>query len=259
MKFKWILPFFLAALCITAFADLGIVPVPPEHITKWKGDPYCGSIDVSLAENDGAIQAKIETDELVLISVTAGQISDYVQLFGDPAAVEKYVDTKPWALEDVEARVMGWVERWEVLQDPFSAFAIYLKKDGRPFIGHIVLGHGSRHGQAELAFLFKPQYHDIRYATQAVTAILHGYAPQIRDKYLANMNNSSVDPSPLISIHATGHFDDTFSGQAMIRSDMKIGAEEELWGAYHFHYLITVDQIIRKMDVGDSLLIEGED
>ena len=115
-------------------------------------------------------------------------------------------------------------------------------------MGHIVLGHGSRRGQAELAFVFRPEYHDASFATQAVTAILYGYIPKIRNHYLVNMNNPSLEPSPLRSIHATAHFDDTFSGQAMIRSGMRIGTEEVLWGALRFHYLISIDEIMDDVD-----------
>jgi hypothetical protein len=141
-----------------------------------------------------------------------------------------------------------------VLLDPFSAFAIFLKDHDNPFVGHLVLGHGSSHGQSELAFLFKPEYRDIYYGTQAVTAILHGFVPHIMDRYLANQNNSRVDPSPLRSIHATGRFDDTFSRQAMLCSGMMINDEGVIWGALRFHYLITLDQIINQKRSDSQLL-----
>lgn len=180
-------------------------------------------------------------------------------LFTDPVAVEKYRDKEPWAVDKVERMVEKWVARWEDEQDPFSAFAIFEKK-GNAFIGHITLGHGARYGQSEMAFLFKPEFRNVRYGTQAVTAILKGYVPRlIENQTLVNINNRSVDPSPLRSIHATGHFDDTFSGQAMIRSGMKIGQEDIFWGEQRFHYLIRVDEILSQAAPVDQDLYETGD
>jgi len=245
---------FLSMLCTSAFAEDFENDVLLEHITKWKGDSYQGAIHLTFNEGLEGIRAQIETDDLTLVSLTAAQLEDYVSLFTDPQAVKKYAEGQPWTRDEVEGRVQEWIARWEVNQDPFSAFAIFDKNKGGAFIGHIVLGHSSRHGQSELAFLFSPVSRDIDYATQAVTAVLYGYVPRLlEDQYLVNLNESTVYPSSLRSVHATGRFDDIFSGQAMIRSGMKIGESEVIWGAQRFHYLIGVDQIpthIPQMDDG---------
>lgn len=244
MKYKWLAAIFLTTMSTLTFAEDSQEYVPTEHITKWKGDPYEGSIDVSIHDESSIIRARIETDDLILVSLTADQLENYMGLFTDPETVKKYRDGQPWTENKVERAVQRWVARWEENEDPFSAFAIFEKKKGA-FVGHIALGHGSRYGQAELAFLFTPAFHQLRYATQAVTAILQGYVPRlIENQSLVNLDNSVVDPSPLRSIHATGHFDDTFSGQAMIRSGMTIAEEDIFWGAQRFHYLIRVDQIL---------------
>ncbi|MBS0603615.1 MAG: GNAT family N-acetyltransferase [Verrucomicrobia bacterium] len=243
-----------------AIADETEHYVLPEHITKWKGDPYQGSISLSFLNASGVIRAQIETEDLLLVSITEAQLEDYVQLFADPAAVAKYSDGQPWTRDEVESAVQQWIARWEKLQDPFSAFAIFENNGQNNFIGHIVLGHGARYGQSELAFLFKPSVRNINYATQAVTAVLYGYAPQIfKDQYPVNLNNTIVDPSPLRSIHATGHFDDTFSGQAMIRSGMKIGENDIIWGAQRFHYLIRIDEIMNSYLLPDDSIYDSAD
>lgn len=250
MKCKWLAVIFLTTMSTLTFAEDSEIYIPTEHITKWKGDPYLGSIDVDLRDDCGVIRAKIETDDLILLSLTADQLENYIGLFTDPDAVTKFRDGQPWTEEKVERAVQKWVARWEDSQDPFSAFAIFEKKKGNPFVGHITLGHGSRYGQSELAFLFKPAFRNIRYATQAVTAILNGYVPHlVQNESLVNVNSSSVDPSPLRSIHATGHFNDTFSGQGMIRSGMNIAEEDIFWGEQRFHYLIRVDQILEQHSV----------
>lgn len=245
MKHMWLVTIFLSILGTTAFADGTEERIPPEHITKWTGDSYQGPIQLSFSHEYGVISAKLETDDLILYSVTPDQLENYVGLFTDPKAVATYGDGQPWTLDKVERNVQKWSARWQENQDPFSAFAIFSKKHDNAFIGHIVLGHSLRYCISELAFLLKPEFHNIGYATQAVTAVLYGYVPElIKREYAVNLNSCKVDQSPLRSIHATGRFDDTFSGQAMIRSGMKIGEDDDLWGAQRFHYLIRVDEIM---------------
>jgi RimJ/RimL family protein N-acetyltransferase len=260
MKCKWIAVIFLTTMSTLTFAEDEQQYVPTEHITKHTGDSYEGPIDVEYHNEFGKIHARLETQNLILVSLTADQLENYVGLFTDPDAVAKYRDGQPWDVDKVERMVQKWVARWEENRDPFSAFAIFEKKAGTPFIGHIALGHGLRYGQAEMAFLFKPASRNIWYATQAVTAVLDGYVPRLVDNYcLVNLDSSVVEPSPLRSIHATGHFDDTFSGQAMIRSGMSIAEEDIFWGAQRFHYLVRVDEILSKMTPVDHDLYDTGD
>ncbi len=250
----------LTALSAAAFADTSDNEpfILPEHVSKWEGDPYEGPIQVSIWREENAIRALIETQDLVMTSLTIDKLDAYVALFGDPAAVEKYMDAMPWTREKVGMVVSRWVQRWEEFQDPFSAFAVYSKNQGAHFIGHLVLGHGPRHGQSELAFLFVPEHRDIEHAVQAVTAVVQGYVPHIAGKHLVNLNQS-VMASPLESVHSTARFDDTFSGQALVRSGFKLGVEEVLWDTARFHYLITLDQIQQNNDSSQDLLIDGQD
>ncbi len=260
MKQKWLVAIFLTTMCTAAFADETDNFVPTENITKWKGDSYQGSINLTLVSESDAISAWLETDDLILVSVAAAQFENYARLFTDPAAVEKYADGQPWTEDEVRAAVQEWTARWEVNRDPFSAFAIFDKKAGNDFIGHIVLGHGSRYGQSELALLLSPSCHKIGYATQAVSAVLYRYVPWLlKEQYLVNRNNKAVESSPLRSIHATGRFDDTFSGQAMIRSGMRIGESDLMWGSQRFHYLIRVDEILNSLPQEDDGLYDTGD
>lgn len=257
MKYTWIAALFLLASGTAAFAD-DVIPI--EHITKWTGDSYTGSTAVLFTNEAGKISVQLETDDLILKSLTADQLQNYINLFSDPVAMKYYKNGQPWTQDSVEGIVEEWTRRWEQDQDPFSAFAIIRKSDNA-FIGHIVLGHGVRYGQSEMAFLFTSESHNIWFATQAVTAVLNGYVPHLVEAgYPVNMNSTVVEPSPLRSIHATGHCDDTFSGQAMIRSGMSIGEEDNFWGAVRFHYLIRADEIMNKIvpPVDDMLYDTGD-
>lgn len=222
--------------------------------TQVQQDAYQGKINLKFDHENGVIHAQLETDDLLLVSLNADQVEDYAALFSDPRAVEKYTDGQPLSGAVIEQLVQGWIARWENQEDPFSAFAIFEKQEGNPFVGHIVIGHGSRYAQSELAILLRPEFNRVGYATQAISAVLYGYIPMLaRDQYLANLNNSAVDPSPLRSIHATARFDDALLCEAMSLAGMKSGESDVIWGSERFHYLIRVDEILNCVSpIGDS-------
>lgn len=68
MKRKWFIAIFLTTMCTLTFAEDSEQYVPTERITKWKGDPYQGAIDVAISNDFDGIRAKIETDDLILVS-----------------------------------------------------------------------------------------------------------------------------------------------------------------------------------------------
>jgi RimJ/RimL family protein N-acetyltransferase len=246
-KHKWIYSALLTALCVGAHAqddDDFTESIDYEKVNPWTEGSYLGSIDVTLKVRK-EIKARIETDDLILRSVTWDQFDNYVELFGDPSAVEKYADGEPWTIDEVHDMMCIWIKRWEDQKDPFSAFAVYLKSEDNPFIGHIVLGHGTRCGQAELAYLFKPEFQNRSYGKQAVTAILYGYAARlIEDNYLVNMGSDDCSPTPLRVVHATARLDNLSSTQILHSVGMKQGVTEILWGASRMHYMIDADEIL---------------
>ena len=73
MKHKWFVAIFLTVLCTAAFAE----DILPEHITKWTGDSYRGSIHLTFNHDYGVISAKLETDNLLLVSLSADQLENY--------------------------------------------------------------------------------------------------------------------------------------------------------------------------------------
>lgn len=240
----------LTALCLSVNAQ------EENNLTEkvspaWIKGSYLGPISVSLKIPKG-IKGRIETDDLILLSLTWDRLDDYLELFGDPATVEKYADGKPWAAEEVKQTMDTWIHRWESL-DPFSAFAVYLKNETKLFIGHIVLGHGPQEGQAELGFLFKPEYQNLGYCKQAVAAIIYGYVPRlIKDGYLANVGSERCEPSLLNAVHATVRLDNPYPAQALRLAGMKPGAVETLWGDQRVHYTITAEEILNNKVLRDQ-------
>jgi RimJ/RimL family protein N-acetyltransferase len=79
----------------------------------------------------------------------------------------------------VEARVQIWVSKWEK-QDPFSAFAIFLREATNTFVGHIVLGLSDRASFAELAYAILPEFWGQGLTTEAAAFIVNEYATRLQ-------------------------------------------------------------------------------
>lgn len=245
---KWICSALLMTLCfgVHSSEDVDFIEkIPREVVNPWQNDAYFGPIDVYL-ECDYGIIARIETQDLILHSITWDYFEDYIKLFGDPVAVEKYARGTPWTPKEVEEGMELWISRWEAQKDPFSAFAVHLKTLGEPFIGHVILGHGKRFGRADLAFLFKPEYQHLGLSKQALTALLYGYAPRlIKDGYCVNLNDDACEPTPLKVVHATARLDDPHSLNLLCNLGMRHGVVELLWGALRLHFMIKAEDILR--------------
>ncbi len=233
-KHRWLYSAFLIALPLHLQAEE----------CSCKQGSYTGYINVFFQIPSG-IEAQIETENLILQSVNWDHYQDYLQLFSDPAAVEKYADGIPWTLDEIHERMNIWIDRWNN-QDPFSAFAIYLKNaDNRSFVGHIVLGHSAFEGQSELAFLFKPEFLPFGYAKEAVSAILYGYAPRlIRDQYFVNIGSEYCAAAPLNIVHATARVDNPYHDQALRKAGLRHGETVVLWGASRSHYTIDAETLL---------------
>lgn len=218
--------------------------IPEDIVDPWEKGAYLGPIDVSL-ETDYGIVARIETQDLVLYSVNWDQFDDYVQLFGDAATVEKYAKGTPLTSYDVELLMSTWIVRWQE-SDPFSAFAVYRKGQTEEFIGHVVLGHGGRFGQADLAYLFKPEFQNQNYCKQALTAVVYGYAPRlINDNFMVNVGEDCCEPSPLKIVHATARLDDVASLEALSGLGLKHGVIETLFGAPRLHFRLKTEDLLK--------------
>ncbi len=244
MKY-WTYSLFFPLVCLVANvqAESSFAPTSKQE-NVWSERSYRGPIDVHLEISNG-LSARIETQDLILCSMNWDHFANYVELFGDPETMKKFATGIPIPAEAVERRMRNWINRWQQYCDPFSPFAIFLKGEGCPFIGHVILGYGSREGEAELAYIIRREYQNQGYGKQAVTAILYGWAPRlIRDQYWVNMRNDDCAPGPLKVIHATARNDNPYSIRILDGVGMKSGEPEWLMGALRTHYQITVDELL---------------
>jgi len=145
-------------------------------------------------------QVKITTERLLLRSINESDRGNYRSLFGNTTDMENYGDGTIWEPEVVDRCFDMWLERWSREKtDPLSAFAIFLK-DGT-FIGHIVLGHGSK-SCAALAIILHYEYWRQGYGKEAVIAMLE-YAVELNTQGLLKEERKDGTLIPITQISAT--------------------------------------------------------
>jgi RimJ/RimL family protein N-acetyltransferase len=108
------------------------------------------------------------------------------------------------------------------------------KKDSGEFIGHVVLEHGDKAGESELAYLFNRPYWGQGYGSEAVSAVVKDYA-------LATMEEGySLDGKSLEKIVATTRPDNPASVRILEKTGMHIVGTDEKFGAPRRHYAIKL-------------------
>jgi RimJ/RimL family protein N-acetyltransferase len=159
-------------------------------------------IELSKNEN-GHLRVVIQTEKLLLRSVTVEDITDYAGLFGNSEVMEKYSTGTPVERNAIAKRITdSWVKRWQDA-DPYSGLAVFEKASGN-FVGHTVLGYGDRPGQSEFAFLFHKAYWHKGYGTDTVRAIQEYARVLIKEKFL-------LEEKPLEEVRATSRQDNKWA------------------------------------------------
>ncbi len=188
---------------------------------------------------------QIETQDLNLCAIQESDKPVYQILFSDYPTMMKYAGSEKrvseigeaaWQKEQQEniaKRVDILVQRWKD-KDPFSAFAIY-HKTTKMFVGHIVVGHGDKPGEASLAYIIAHQEWNKGYGTQAVEAIVKRYLPALIKMHL------EVEGGPFSELTATVRPDNIHSVKILEKVGMTYVGEKEEYGTprllYHKIYL----------------------
>lgn len=186
------------------------------------------------------LSVTIDTDRLHIRSVEATEedYDRYAALFGDKEVMKKYATGQTKTREEIKTRINGWVKRW-LEHDPYSGFAVF-KKDTKEFVGHIVLGHGDRPGESELAGLGNQGFWKKGYGKEAAMAIVREYAPAtVREGYF-------LEGKPLERIVATARPDVPASKRILEKVGMQFVRAEEKFGAMRHHYAINLKAIQAK-------------
>lgn len=154
-------------------------------------NPLQHSIKFQIANE---LKISIETKRLVIRTIEPEDVYECIRLYGDAEVMEKYGNGIPLNKEQVEARVLMWLKRWQN-RDPFGAYAV-IDKNTNHFIGVIVVGH-STPGEAEVAYLFHRRFWGQKYGSEAVDAILQSLVPRLM------LRNYKLEDKPLKKIVAT--------------------------------------------------------
>lgn len=130
--------------------------------------------EILMKQNEeGGLQASIDTERCYLRSIHPEDLNFYRELFENPITMENY-SNGPATPESVANRVQMWVERWKE-KNPYSAFAIFLQEERDNLIGHTILGHGVSRGWAEFAIVLKPSYWQNGLGTEVTAAMTIDY------------------------------------------------------------------------------------
>jgi len=190
-------------------------------------NPY-GTVTFTTAA-DGELSVILETERLKIVSVRQEHLDEYVKLFGDPKVMEKFGDGKPKTQLYVQNRFVVWTDRWKTT-DPYSALTIFSKASNE-FIGHIVLGHGDKPGEAEAACVIHEQFWKQKYGTEAAAALSGTYAPAtVLAGYLLN-------GQPLEAIYATARIDNVGSNAILQQKGAKLITTSVEYGGIRHRYV----------------------
>lgn len=199
-------------------------------MTAASNPPSSKFFNITMSSTEEQLHVCIETERLRMESVTNSEedVDNYADLFGNSDVMEKYASGTPKTKEYVEKRIESWIKRFQD-QDPFNGLKVS-KKDTGEFIGHVVLGHGDRPGQSELAYLFKKAHWNQGFGTEAITALVNEYALLIIQK------GYNLEGRPLEEITATTRPDNPASVKILEKLGFEIQKEEEKYGHTRYHF-----------------------
>jgi RimJ/RimL family protein N-acetyltransferase len=200
---------------------------------------------------DSKLSITIITPRLYIRSVTIEDIDRYFQLFSDKDVMAKYATGNPLTdLAVIRQRLAGWVERF-AQNDPFNGLAVFDKKT-KKFIGHIVLGRSEEgRGVSELAYLFHKEFWYKGIGTEAVSAVVNHYAPQIfKKKY-------KLDGHEFTKITATTRTNHTFSKKILETVGLTTNNQVNYkFGAQRYIYNVIVSDLLYQNTLGQTEIIK---
>lgn len=201
----------------------------------YRGD--YGEVNFFKSENNG-LTVTIDTKRLHIRSVEASEedINNYGQLFGDQDVMGKYATGETKTKEAIAVRIKdSWAKRW-AQNDPYSGLAVF-KNNSNEFIGHVVIGHGDDPGQSELAYLFKKNYWNQGFGTEAVNSVVKEFAPAtIKEGYF-------LEGKTLEKITATARPDNPASVKILEKLGMQKIGEDKKYDAVRHHFSIDISQL----------------
>jgi RimJ/RimL family protein N-acetyltransferase len=204
---------------------------------------YMGDSEINFFSDDlDGLSVTIDTERLHIRSVeaTEADYNHYAALFGNKNVMEKFATGQTITKDAITKRVKDiWVKRWHE-SDPFAGLAVF-KKFTDEFLGHVILGHGDKTGESELAYLFNQRHWGKRFGSETVAAVVKEYAPAtVWEGYL-------LEGKPLEKIVATSRPDNIASVRILEKVGMQLVDQEEKYGKLRYHYSIDLSELQKKI------------
>ncbi len=183
----------------------------------------------------------IETERLIIQTVTRDDIPDYQKLFNDPIVMGQYYRGECIDPNQTCNWIEEWIERWGK-DDPFNGMTVFMK-DSHEFVGHVVLGRSGKAGVSELAYIFHQKFWGNKIGSEVVWAMVNHYAPAIiHRKFL-------LDGLELKSIIATTHVDHLISQKILRRVGMETnGKINKKYGAKRYIFEVSSEKLLEMLD-----------
>ena len=184
------------------------------------------------------LEVQIWTEGLTLRSVKSNEtdLAAYFQLYGDKQVMEKFATGETKDNAYVKGRIGLWTDRWKK-KIPFSSLAVEKRDEDDAIIGQVVLGFGEEKGSSELAYLFKAKNWGQHIGTEAVSAVVQEYAPEV------SRRGYKINGQPFEKVVATARPDNPGSWKILEKTGMSRVRTEEKHGAIRYQYEIEVNKI----------------
>lgn len=196
--------------------------------------PYQGMVKVLITNpTEQSIHIEIETDNLYISSARESDLQDCVGLYGNRQVMSKILSGATLSETDVRKRIDRAVNRAGT-GDPFHMMVVRNKQN--EFLGTIVAGHGDEPGVSELAGLGNVEFQNRGYGKEALTALLHGLLPVVKDRPF-------LDGAPLRCVVATAREDNGPSNRVMQNAGMDFVTLKPSSGALRNFYSIDANDL----------------
>lgn len=198
---------------------------------KHKTNPLHHNIEFKMRE---ILHVTVETERLLVQSITNENEKDCIDLLADPVAMSKFATGVPLEEHKTKERLDTWIKRWQH-HDPFSVYTIAEKKSGE-FIGIIAIGH-SAPGESEVSYVTHSKFWGKGYGSEAADALFQSLIPRLM------LRGFKIEHAPLKKLVATARLDNPASQKILIGVGFKEEEKIHKFGAWRQSYGVSAKQL----------------
>jgi RimJ/RimL family protein N-acetyltransferase len=183
---------------------------------------------------DTNLHITMETERLMMRSVTRDDEADCIALLGDDIVMNKFATGVPYDIEKVKARIVLWVGRWEN-HNPFSIYVIQEKLSGE-FMGIMAI-QPEGPGESEASYAIHHRFWGKGYGSEAANAIFQSLIPRLM------LRGYKIEHKSLKKLVATARLDNEASLKMLRGVGFKEEEKIEKYGAWRFSFGLFAKQL----------------